>query len=49
MRQRAQEELRHVAVYLPVSLYKEVDKRAKNERRSVSSTIVLLIEGALKG
>lgn len=48
MRQRSDEKLRHVAVYIPVSLYAKLDAAAKAERRSISSAIVILLEKALK-
>lgn len=47
VRQQSQEDLARVSAYIPKSLYKAIAERAKKERRSVSSEIVILIEKTL--
>lgn len=48
MRQQSDEKLRHVGVYVPESLYEKLAETAKKQRRSISSTVVLFIEGGIQ-
>lgn len=48
MRQKSEEELVAISAYLPKSLHKRIEERAKKERRSISSEIVVLLEKALE-
>jgi hypothetical protein len=47
MRQKATEYLERVSTYIPKNLYKKILERAKIERRSISSEIVVLLEKAI--
>lgn len=42
-----QERVKRVVSYLPDEIYKRVDERAKKERRTMSTEILLLIEKGL--
>ncbi len=48
MRQKkSEEDLARVSAYIPKGLYKRIEDRAREERRSISSEIVVLLEKAL--
>lgn len=48
MRQKKSgEDLARVSAYIPKGLYKQIESRAREERRSISSEIVILLEKAL--
>lgn len=47
MRQKSDEKLQPISVYLPISIMEKVVILAKKERRSVSAEVVILLEKAL--
>ena len=44
MRQKANEELKQISVYIPTSLHDRIAELAASERRSVSAEVVVLLE-----
>ena len=44
VRQKANEELKQISVYIPTSLHDRIAELAASERRSVSAEVVVLLE-----
>ena len=47
MRQKSDEKLEPVSVYIPTAMLEKITAQAKKERRSISAQIVVLLEKGL--
>jgi len=44
----ANEKWRHISAYVPHELFGEIDRRAKDSRRSISAQIIVMLEACVK-